>query len=233
MAYMGLTICPKWWWIPPSNECLLHAQSCHHLANVSFLFPNVPWVLSDRSPTKIVLFLKGVYQIREVGLKQIDSGMSGLGLQMASAASSLSLELQMASAASSLSVSLWPKTRSSQVLVDSLTTPQKSWNLWCLGPSGPRHWWVLRKETNEQKIVKRNFSCIRTPWVTWCFSPGNVKTLLSAWQGRAEKDWDRSPGDSFPASPLSSKERVNLLPGSATSPVCAPSPPPRLFFMSQ
>ena len=219
MAYMGLTSCPKRWWSPPSNECLLHAQSWHHLANVSFLFPNVPWVLSDRSPTKTVLFLKGVYQIREVGLKQVDSGMSRLGLQMASAASSLS-------------VSLWPKTRSSQVLVDSLTTPQKSWNLWCLGPSGPRHWWVLRKETNEQKIVKRNFSCIRAPWVTWCFSPGNVKTLLSAWQGRSEKNWDRSPGDSFPAASLSSKERVNLLPGSATSPVCGPSPLP-LFVLHE
>jgi len=152
MAYMGLTICPKWWWIPPSNECLLHAQICHHLANVSFLFPNVPWVLSDRSPTKIVLFLKGVYQIREVGLKQIDSGMSGLGLQMASAASSLSLELQMASAASSLPVSLWPKTRSSQVLVDSLTTPQKSWNLWCLGPSVPGTGGCLEKKLMNKRL---------------------------------------------------------------------------------
>ena len=140
MAYMGLTSCPKWWWSPPSNECLLHAQSWHHLANVSFLFPNVPWVLSDRSPTKTVLFLKGVYQIREVGLKQVDSGMSRLGLQMASAASSLS-------------VSLWPKTRSSQVLVDSLTTPQKSWNLWCLGS------WKFNELLKHKAKVKRLVVC--------------------------------------------------------------------------
>lgn len=217
MAYTGLTSCPKWWWSPPSNECLLHAQSCHHLANVSLLFPNVPWLLSDRSPTKTGLFLKGVYQIREVGLKQVDSGMSKLGLQMASAASSLS-------------VSLGPKTMSFQVLVDLLATPHKSWNLlWCLGP--PRHWWVLRKETNEQKITKRNFSCIRTPWVPWYFSPGNIKTLLSAWQGRSE-DWDRSPGGSFPAPPSVARRGLTCF-RDLPPPLSVPHHPLPLFVLHE